>query len=270
MVNPSVFFAGASVLGAAVPGLSAISRAIASLYGVVSDLNAYIDRHIAEMKASNNPTIERTGRVLEMAKFGFGMGYLTSVTVLAVGQYLLGNTFAAVSTLATAASFSNPIAMTCGAVGAIVYGWGALSDAERNEILTKLADGLELGVEFIRSVVAFVLSAAKELFSPPLLKELKVYIGDMAALFGRSLSDVTGKAVDLISDTAGSARRNASRVVNAAAKVASDASDKVGETLTDIGQVAGRAVDQTAEVAQQVIAGGRDVVRRSRSGKSEH
>lgn len=269
MVNPSAFVAGATVLGAALPVLSPMARAIASLYGVASDLNSFIDRHIAEMKTSNNPTVERTGRVLEMAKFGFGVGYLTSVTVLAVGQYLLGNTLAAVSTLATAASLSNPIAMTCGAIGAIVYGWGALSDSERNEILTKLANGLELGVEFIKSVVAFVIHTARQLFSPSLLKELKAYIAEMAMPFGRSLSDVTGKTVDLINDTALSARRQATSAVNTAARTAGEAAEKVEVALTSIGQAAGRALDQSAEAAQQVLAGGREVVRRARNGGSD-
>ena len=40
---------------------------------------------------SENVTISRTGRVLEMAKLGFGIGYLTSVVVIAVAQLLLGN-----------------------------------------------------------------------------------------------------------------------------------------------------------------------------------
>ena len=35
------------------------------------------------------------------------------------------------------------IAMTCAAIGAIYYGWSALSDVEREEMLDKLSKGLD-------------------------------------------------------------------------------------------------------------------------------
>lgn len=43
----------------------------------------------------------------------------------------------------------NPLVMTCAAVGAIYYGWGALSEQERTETLEKLSNGLNVGVELI-------------------------------------------------------------------------------------------------------------------------
>ena len=39
-------------------------------------------------------------------KFGFGLGYLGSVVVIATGQYLLGNTLAALQAVSTAATRS--------------------------------------------------------------------------------------------------------------------------------------------------------------------
>ena len=133
------------------PALSVIAQAIKALYGAAEDINEFLDKHIVEMKDSENPTIARTGRVLEMAKYGFGIGYITPVIVIAVGQLLLGNPLSAAVTVVTAATFTNPIAMTCAAIGAIYYGWGALTEVERSEILEKLSNGLEVGIELIKS-----------------------------------------------------------------------------------------------------------------------
>ena len=113
MVAAAIPMAGAGL------GLSAIAQAIKALYGMAVEINDFLDKHIEEMKGSDNPTISRTGRVLEMAKYGFGIGYISSVTIIAVGQLLLGNTLGAVTTVASAAVLSNPIAMTCAAIGAI-------------------------------------------------------------------------------------------------------------------------------------------------------
>jgi len=177
--------------GAAGLAMGPIAQAIAALYGVASEFNAFLDRHIEDMKSSNNATVSRTGRILEMAKYGFGLGYISSVTIMAAGQLLLGNPLAAMSTVASVAALSNPIALTCAAVGAILYGWSALDDKEKNAILDQLARGLDLGVELIKSVIAFVINTAKEVMDSKAIKDLKAYIADKAALFGRSLSDVT-------------------------------------------------------------------------------
>jgi hypothetical protein len=244
--------------------LSAMGAAIAALYGVASDLNDFIDRHIDDMKASSNATVEKTGRILEMAKFGFGLGYLSSVTIMAVGQLLLGNTLSAVSTVATAAALSNPIAMTCAAVGAIVYGWHALSDAERTDLLDKLAHGLEIGVQLIQSVVGFVVQTAKDLFDSKLLKDFKAYIADKAGLFGRNLSDVTHLAVDSIADAAAAVKKRAQEAANATAKAAGEASDKVGEAFTDLGRGVDRVKADAELATQQVLLGGKEVIRRVR------
>lgn len=246
----------------------AISQAIAALYGVASNLNDFIDRHIAEMKSSSNPTIERTGRILEGAKYGFGLGYMSSVTIIAVGQYLLGNTLAAASTVATAATLTNPIAMTCAAMGAILYGWGALRDEERNDILDTLARGLEIGVELIRSVIGFVIRTAQELISSKALKEFKAYIGDKAALFGRSLGDVTRQTLDRLSDAASTVRQHAGEALDSTAQAASAAREHIGETLSEVGKAASvaasHAIDHTSSAAQQALESGKAAIRRVR------
>ena len=67
-----------------------IAAAIKGHYGIATDINDYMDRHIAGMKADPSPTISRTGHVLEAAKKGFGIGYISSTTIIAAGQWMLG------------------------------------------------------------------------------------------------------------------------------------------------------------------------------------
>lgn len=210
--------------------LSAVASAIKALYGMGVDINDYLDRHIAEMKGSDNPTISRTGRILEMAKLGFGMGYLSSVVIISVGQFLLGNTFAAIATVATAATLSNPVAMTCAAIGAIYYGWGALSDIEREEMLARLSIGLEVGIELIKSIVGFVVGKTKELMSSKNMEEFKKFIGTAAAVFGKSLGDVTHKIGDMMGDTYDSLKKKSGDAMGKTIEVASDTYRAVSET----------------------------------------
>ena len=253
---------GKAMVGGAATGLSAVAAAIAGLYGIASDINGHLNRHIEDMKSSNNATVSKTGRVLEMAKYGFGLGYLSTVAVIAVGQFLLGNTLAAVTTVATAATFSNPIAMTCAAIGAIVYGWGALDDKERNDILDKLARGLEIGVELIKSIIAFVINTAKEVLDSKILKDLKTFIADKAALFGRSLSDVTHLTADVLSDAAAAVKKHTQEAIAETGRFAGETSDKVGTAFSDLAKATSGAID---EAAKKVLKGGKGLVKRGRN-----
>ncbi len=210
--------------------LSAMASAIEKLYGIACDINDYLDRHIEDMKGSENPTIARTGRILEMAKFGFGLGYLSSVVIIAVGQFLLGNTLAAIATVATAATLSNPIAMTCAAIGAIYYGWGALSEVERGEMLAKLSAGLEVGIELIKSIVGFVVGKTKELMSSKNMEEFKKFISTAAAVFGKSLGDVTHKIGDVVGDSFILLKKKSGEAIDKTAEVASGTYRTVSET----------------------------------------
>src|SRR5574343_868625 len=233
-----------AVMPAGGAALSAVAQAVAALYGAAADFNGFLDRHIASMKASGNHTVSRTGHVLEMAKLGFGLGYLSSVTILAVGQFILGNPLGAVQTVATAATLTNPVAMTCAAVGAIVYGWAALSDAERNSILERLAQGLEIGVELIKAIIGFVVSTAKSVLDSSALADLKQYIAEKAALFGRSLSDVTHLTVDVLSDAAGAVKRHAQVAV------------------AETSRAAGQVLESTSEVAKKAVESGKELLKR--------
>ena len=114
------------MIPAAVPlaafATSSIVSSIVTLYGVATDVNDWMNKHILSMQESENITVSRTGKVLEGAKFGFGLGYAAPIIAIATGQMLLGNPLSVITTVATAATISNPIAMTCASIGAIYYG----------------------------------------------------------------------------------------------------------------------------------------------------
>ena len=228
--------------------LSSISLAIKSLYGMAGTINDYLDDHIQKMKRSENQTISRTGDVLEGAKYGFGLGYITSVIIIATGQVLLGNTLGAVGTLATAVTLTNPIAMTCAAVGAIYYGWGALSQAEQAEIIGKLTKGLDVGAELIKSVLNFLISKLKNLLNSRDVAEFKKYIKEYASKFGKSLHEITHGLADFVKDTAeatttavGNAYEKAAEGASIAAEATSIALKEAFDTTTDAASSAGRA-----------------------------
>lgn len=209
------------------PSLSPFVLAIKSLYGVAVELNAFIDEHIESMKSSANSTISRTGSVLEGAKYGFGLGYMSSVIIIAGGQLLLGNTLAAVSEVATAAALSNPMAMTCAAVGAIYFGWNALSDAEREGILEKLSEGVQVGKELIKSVFAYVINWFKSVNDSVLLKELKDDIRDVAVIFHKNLSDITKNTIDTADEIIKTVVETASKFGEGVKDAAKTVRDKV-------------------------------------------
>lgn len=171
-----------------------IVAAIKALYGTAKDIDSYIDEHIASMKMSANRTIEASGRVLEAAKFGFGLGYAVSVAVIAIGQLILGHPFLAATSVL--ASPVNPVAMTCAAIGAIYFGWAALSEVERNGIVERIGTGLDMGAELLKAIVAFVVAKCKELLSSESIAEFKRFISDATSLVGRTLADVTKSIAD--------------------------------------------------------------------------
>ena len=188
---------GPNATGFAVNGIVA---AIRSIYHIAGDINAFLDEHTEKMKLSENITISRTGRVLEGAKLGFGIGYTVPITIIALGQLLLGFSWKAAVNLGSAAALSNPFAMTCAAIGAVYYGWNVLSEQEKAETIESLRQDLDVGVELIKSIVQFVITKTNELLSSENLKELKVFISDAAHGFGKTLSEVTGAIKDRIVD----------------------------------------------------------------------
>ena len=252
---------GKGLVGGA--ALTGMTKTIYGLYGMASSINDFIDSHIDKMKASDNSTVSQTGQVIESAKYGFGLGYVSAVVIIATGQFLLGNTLAAAGTVASAVTLTNPIAMTCAAVGAIYYGWNALSEKERNAILDNLTKGLEIGAELIKSIIHFLISKTKELLSSQSLKEFKSYIKAYAGKFGKSLYDVTGKVTDLVvgaAEMVGEITVQAGNLTAAAAgsttAALKQAMDKTGEAATNAANVTTSALkvayDKTGETATSV------------------
>jgi hypothetical protein len=223
-----------------IPALSGIALAIATLYGVAGKIGDFLDDHIAKMKQSDNKTVSRTGDVLDAAKYGFGIGYIAPVIIIAAGQMILGNSLLAAKTVLSAATLTNPIAMTCAALGAIIWGWAALTDEERADIFEKLTRGLAVGVELIKSVLGFAISKAKEVMNSKNVAEFKKYIKEYAAKFGKSLHEITHGVADFVKDAAevttsalGKAYDRTAEGASIAAEAASSALADVYETTSD-------------------------------------
>lgn len=202
--------------------LTPIASAIKTLYGIATDINDFIDDQIAGMKSDPSPTISRAGHVLEAAKKGFGVGYISSATIIAAGQWMLGNHLAAVGTVATASIALNPYVMTAAALGALLYGYQALNDHERTTLHESIGNGLAVGVELIKSIIRFAIDTARQLLSKENREEMKKFIRETAAMFGRTLGDVTGKLTDKVADGAtvltGKARHLVAKVSRTKAK----------------------------------------------------
>lgn len=228
---------------------SPIASVIKSMYRIAGQFNDWLDEHIEDLKRSDNPLIASTGRVLEGAKFGFGVGYVASTALIAVGQYLLGNTFAAIAAVTSAAVMTNPIAMTCGAMGAIYFGWRALTDKEREQILERLAAGLALGVELIRAFVEFAIRSSRELLDTGQLETAKTFIKAQAEAFGRSLYDVTRQLGDLASDSAEAIAEKASNAAVAIKGVAGEVSSAVAGGASSAWDAVGGGVGRLRELA---------------------
>jgi hypothetical protein len=174
---------------------------VKSLYKVSSDLNRFVNSHLKTMMASDNPTTERSGRVLASAKEGFQLGYVTPVIIIAAGQLLLGNPLSAAATMGTAVVASNPVAMTCAALGAIYFGYSALNENEKEAMLLKLHNGLGVGLELVRSIVSFTIGKLNEFLNSENFAEIKGLVKDAAALFGKHLGDITRAVVDRVADS---------------------------------------------------------------------
>ena len=212
-----------------------IVDAIKALYGVATSVNTFIDEHIAKLKAHENETINTTGRVLENAKAGFGIGYITPLILTATGQLLLGNQLNATAILASGMTLSNPLAMTCGAIGAIYYGWQALSEEEKNAILARLTAAFEVGVELIKSMISFVISSLGSILSKEKLAEFKNFVASAAENFGKTLAEITRDIKDKffhVMDWVGNAWKEASTSVQEGAERTKDSVKETFEKMT--------------------------------------
>ena len=190
--------AGKLLIDGAEFATTVMSKAIASMYGAARGLDAFVDKHIDELKASPDEAINRIGRVLEGVKKGLLFGYAAPVVLIATGQLLLGNPLSAAKTVLTAATLTNPIASTCAAIGAIYFGWKALNKSEQQAIISSLCQGFALTGEVIREILDFALKMLHDVLGRKEVKELKTLLADFAGKLGRSIYSVTGQLIDLV------------------------------------------------------------------------
>ena len=174
-------------------------QALAQIYGFASNAAQFAFEHIDVLKQADSVLANRCGQVLEAANNGFGMGAETSLIIIGLGQAMLGNPLTAGPLVAAG---SNPIVLTCAAIGAVHYAWKAMSDSERETILKVVGTAFNVGVELIRSIAAFSFSVIQNLMSRENFEELKKIVSSTASLFGRHLSDVTRALSDRIAEGA--------------------------------------------------------------------
>jgi hypothetical protein len=225
--------------------LTEMAQAIKSAYGVVIEINDFVNEHIEALKASKNEMISRVGRVLEGAKYGFGIGYVVPMAIIAVGQLLLGNPLVVAKTILAAGTLTNPIAMTCAAVGAIYYGWAALTDDERQEILERLSRGFEIGIELVKSIIAYVVGKTTEVLTSENVLELKKYIAEGAKKFGRTLADVTGSITDKIKGAFDVVAKTSINAVDKTKDIAGSAYQTASDTAGKVKDAGTKAADST-------------------------
>lgn len=255
----------AAVIGTGL-ALSAMGKAIVALYGISKNINDFMDEHIDSMKKSDNVSISRVGSVLEGAKFGFGLGYLTSMIVMAGGQLLLGNTLAAISTVT---AVTNPVAMTCAAVGAIYFGWTALNEAERDAIVQKLIAGFEVGSELIRAIFNSIVEKFKAFANSEWLKDLRKIVGEAAGHFGRKFSDISGKVKDKVYDYWDAAKAGSEKLFFEGWDTAVLVLDGARDLTSDVTKRAGEMSENVVKSAQELVKKPNQSVKSSAAAKSQ-
>jgi len=180
--------------------LKGVSETVQALYGIASDANEFFNRHIDKLKSSDQPALAAAGRLLEAAKTGFGVGYGGSVAVVVVGQLILGHPLTAGIVLAKSALLLNPVAVTCGAIGAIYFGWSALQDEERSAIIGRVVEVLGIAADTVRALVQFVLTSARKTGESWPTLAFKESLIAQAQQWGHALGDVTRSATDRARD----------------------------------------------------------------------
>ena len=216
-------------------GLKLAVAAASNTAGAVIEANEAIDSMIDNLKSNENITINRIGRVLEGTKFGFLLGYVTPSILLATGVVLTtGDIIGAVG--GGIAVLSNPVAGVCAAVGAIYFGWKALSESERDAVLEQVGSFLKVGFEMIKSVINFALNLMKDLLSADNIAELKQTVSDAAEIVGRHISDITHAIkdkFDKVADTVSKAASSAGDTVSKGAESASNTFSKGADAVSD-------------------------------------
>ena len=220
--------------------LKAAGHAVTGVAAAVKEANDLTDSMIDNLKANENLTINRVGRTLEGIKFGFLLGYVSPSILTAVGVCLTGGDllFAAGAGIAV---LGNPVAATCAAVGAVFFGWKALSDNEREQILSRVGKFLNVGWEQIKAVVEFAIKLMKDLFTADNLKEIKETVAEAALAVGGHISDITKSVRDKVSKFADMVRNTASAAAGAVSETAEGATNAVKGAADQVSSGASKA-----------------------------
>jgi hypothetical protein len=172
--------------------ISSGAMALVQLYGF-DTVGGFVLSHVETLKASENALANRCGEVLDAVHAGFGVGGESSLIVIALGRTLLGGGLAPAAGVAT---LTNPVTLTCAAIGAIHYGWNALSENEKATVLDAVSKAFSVGKELVRSIAGFALRTIKDLLSKENLAELRRALSDGASAFGQRLGDITRTIAD--------------------------------------------------------------------------
>lgn len=214
---------------ASVPSEDYIPRVLAP-YGVnatsVTAQHEFVNEHIAQLVSSENEVIARTGYVLARASEGFGLGHRVPLSLIAMGQKMLGIDL----TVPTAFLASNPAAFTAAAIGAVYWGYQALDDKEKEQLHSLIADAFEFGVELVKTLAEFCIKTLKSLLDSEAFAELRKYVAEAATALGSSLYEVTGRIYDRVTEVANSAL-SAAASVGTAVGAATDKTLQSGKAI---------------------------------------
>lgn len=180
--------------------------------------NRFVHKHIAMLESAENEVVARSGFVLRRANEGFGLGYRVPMALIAMGHALLGIDLS----LAAPAMASNPVALTCAAVGAIYYGYAALNEVERQAINQRVAEAFSFGAELVQSIVKYCVETLKSILDSEGFAYLKNLVSEYATSFGLTISDITMSITDRIATLAASTSQEAGRLVSSAASSVGD------------------------------------------------
>jgi hypothetical protein len=181
-----------------ITALAAAGHAVSGIAAAVQQANDLTDSMIETLKANDNLTINRVGYITPSILTAVGICLTTGDLMMATGGSI--------------AVLGNPVAGTCAAVGAVFFGWKALNDNEREEILNQVGKFLNVGWEQIKAVVEFAIKLMKDLFTADNIQEIKEAVAEAASAVGRHVSDITKSLGDRLAKLGDSISNTAAKV----------------------------------------------------------
>lgn len=175
-------------------------RPLLATYGTPEQLDDFFAGHLKTMRDAERATVRRAGQVLTETFNGYGIGYRAPAGLIAMGQIILGNLLIDVMVPFAPVFLSNSLAMTCGALGAVYYGYQALTPEEKDALVAKVAAGFDIGRQLVRDMARFAIGLFAKLLDGEQLAELKNWLKEAAHSVGRHSSDITRNLSDRIAD----------------------------------------------------------------------